>query len=366
MTKLYRVTLPVSNIDEATRFYRGLLGIDGERISPGWHYFHCEGVTLACHDPRAENEPADASPHRAPVFLSVEELLLQIRQRVMIHGGTALDSAPRVLPTGEEGLSVQDPFGNLLCFVRSSSVLRGRPLTASGSGSTRAAPVLLFQQEFLNAVKGGEIARVKELLTMDPDLAHATDAAGVSVVLMAAYKRNMRIASFLLAYRDDLTVWEAAAVGHRERLAALIDADRSLLSRPAQDGYIPLGLACFFGHADCVALLLDRGADVNAVSRNAMRLRPLHSAVTQDDPEKAVQIVTMLLRAGADVNATQERGYTPLHRAADRGSLELVRLLLRAIADPSIRSETGRTAADLAAAKGHTEIAQLLRERADA
>ena len=360
MTKLYRVTLPVTNIDEATRFYRALLSHDGERMSAGWHYFDCDGVLLACYDARAEDDPAPPAPHTAPVFLSTDELLAQLRQRALAHGGRLIGEEISTLPTGEEGLTLQDPFGNALCLVKAGSVQRSRS-GARPAGTTRSAAVLLFKQEFLNAVKGGEFARVKELLTMDPDLAHATDAAGVSVVLMAAYKRNTRIASYLLAYRDDLSIWEAAAVGHRERLAILLDEDGSLLNRPAQDGYIPLGLACFFGHPDCVALLLERGADVNAVSRNAMRLRPLHSAVTHDDLEKAVQIVAQLLRAGADVNAVQERGYTPLHRAADRGSRELVGLLLRAGADLQLRSESGRTAADLAAAKAHQDVVELLR-----
>ncbi len=37
--KLYRVILPVGNIDEAENFYSAVLGISGQRISPGRHYF---------------------------------------------------------------------------------------------------------------------------------------------------------------------------------------------------------------------------------------------------------------------------------------------------------------------------------------
>lgn len=354
MIKLYRITVPVNGMDQATRFYRGLLCIDGERISPGWHYFDLGGMVLACHDPRAENESVIAAPHQEPIFLAVEELLAQVRLRAQNHGALMLDAEIRIRHTGEEGFLIQDPFGNSLCIVKSVSVVRGRP--GGGSSTRQKSVVLLFQQEFLNAVKGGELARVKELLLLDPDLAGAADVAGVSVLLIAAYKRNAHIAEYLLSYRDHITLWEAAAVGSQQRLAALLDADGSLINHCAQDGYLPLGLACFFGHTGCVSLLIERGADVNAVSRNAMLLRPLHSAVTHDDTEKAVQIVRLLLRAGADVNAQQERGYTPLHRAADRGSLELVQLLLLAAADPLIRSDNGRTAADLAMARGYPDI----------
>ena len=358
MTKLYRVTIPVSNIEEATRFYRGLLGKDGVRVSPGWHYIDFDGLVLALHDASAEDDTPAEAPHTAPLYIAVDELLTQIRGRAMALGAKQIDAEIRLLPNREEGFLLSDPFGNRLCMVKAASVQHGRPAVASAR--TKQNSVLLFQQEFLNAVKGGELGRVKELLMMDPDLAYATDAAGISVLLMAAYKRNSRVASYLLSYRDDLRLWESAAVGHRDRLAVLLDADRSLIDVPAQDGYIPIGLACFFGHADCVLLLIENGADVNAVSKNAMRLRPLHSAVTADDEDKATKIVSLLLRAGADVNAQQERGYTPLHRAADRGSPELVRILLRAGADPMIRADNGRTAGELAAFKGYIEIAGML------
>lgn len=362
MTKLYRVTIPVTHMDDATRFYRGLLCKDGERISPGWHYFDFDGLTLACHDALADGETTVSQPQTEPLFIAVDELLAQVRGRAIALGAKQVDPDIRLLPTREEGFFLSDPFGNRLCLVKALTVQRGRHPAPDGArqGAKRHQHVLLFQQEFLNAVKGGELARVKELLMMDPDLAYATDAAGISVLLVAAYKRNARVANYLLSYRDELTLWEAAAVGHRERLAMLLEADRSQINSPAQDGYIPIGLACFFGHPECVLLLIEHGADVNAVSRNAMRLRPLHSAVTHHDEDKAAKIVSLLLRSGADVNATQERGYTALHRAADRGSAELVRLLLKAGADVSIRADNQRTASELAALKGYPEIAELL------
>ena len=53
----------------------------------------------------------------------------------------------------------------------------GRPKAA-------ASNVMLFEKDFLNAVKGGEMARVKELIALDPDLAFISDASGISVLLL--------------------------------------------------------------------------------------------------------------------------------------------------------------------------------------
>ena len=47
---LYRVILPVSDIEKAAQFYEGLFGVHGTRVSPGRHYFDCEGTILACYD----------------------------------------------------------------------------------------------------------------------------------------------------------------------------------------------------------------------------------------------------------------------------------------------------------------------------
>ena len=70
MAHLYRVIVPVSDIEAAQAFYADVLGQPGHRISPGRHYFDCEG-------------------------------------------------------TGEQSLYVSDPFDNQLCFVSRKSVFTG-------------------------------------------------------------------------------------------------------------------------------------------------------------------------------------------------------------------------------------------------
>lgn len=84
---------------------------------------------------------------------------------------------------------------------------------------------------------------------------------------------------------------------------------------------------------EVVALLLKHGANVNAqTKRGSMTLPffavenryPLHIAAAQSTPE----IVTLLLDNGADIESFDEKGETPLHRAAGVGSVGVVSLLL--------------------------------------
>lgn len=74
-----------------------------------------------------------------------------------------------------------------------------------------------------------------------------------------------------------------------------------------------------------------------------MRGTPLHHACRSKDAHAggtAVAIIQALLRAGADVSASNDGGYTPLH---DARSGAVVKALIAAGADPHARSRTGQT-----------------------
>ena len=70
--------------------------------------------------------------------------------------------------------------------------------------------------------------------------------------------------------------------------------------------------------------------------------------------------VRLLLAAGADMNATDNAGYTALIVAAAHGHAEIVRLLLAAGADTEATNRDGNTASILAERNGHSEIVRLI------
>ena len=131
---------------------------------------------------------------------------------------------------------------------------------------------------------------------------------------------------------------------------------RGLVEAWSEDGFTPLHLACFAGGASAVALLVERGAPLETMSRHEqIRVRPLGTAAFARDLESA----RVLLDAGADPNGGEE-GSTALLTAAANGDEELVRLLLERGADRQASLPDGRTAADLAREGGHDAVAALL------
>lgn len=56
MPRLYRVIVPVRSIETAVEFYSGLLEMEGERVTPGRHYFNLGGTILPVYDPVADGD----------------------------------------------------------------------------------------------------------------------------------------------------------------------------------------------------------------------------------------------------------------------------------------------------------------------
>lgn len=124
--RLYRVILPVSDIEEAARFYARVLQVEGERVSPGRHYFKCGGVILACYDPAADgDQPGSGWRHHENQYLyfSVPDLEA-VRKRLASAGGRPLTEIED-MPWGERLFYALDPMGSRLCFVQESTVFTG-------------------------------------------------------------------------------------------------------------------------------------------------------------------------------------------------------------------------------------------------
>ena len=131
--KVFRILLPVSDIEAAAAFYTSVLAQAGERISPGRHYFHCEGTVVACFDPMADGDGYAAVPHSEPVYFAVDDIE-SVFTRARDAGASFADAeVPDVgvpgrietRPWGEISFYASDPFDNPLCFVSRESVFAG-------------------------------------------------------------------------------------------------------------------------------------------------------------------------------------------------------------------------------------------------
>lgn len=211
------------------------------------------------------------------------------------------------------------------------------------------------------AIETGDLEQARELVASDPQLGKQRGPDGVSALLTALYHGRTEIAEELVRPAPRLDVFEAAAYGETSRLRGLLDEDPAAATAWSPDGFQPLGLAVFFGHVDAARLLLEHGAEVNQPARHAqIKAAPIHSATAATDASARLELTRLLLARGADANAAQEGGFTPLHAAAQHGDAELARLLLDHGADRSAATEDGRTAAAIAREQGQTEVAGLL------
>jgi ankyrin repeat protein len=206
------------------------------------------------------------------------------------------------------------------------------------------------------AIERGDLARLNELLAEDPALAAARDEQGVSIVLRARYRFQTEAVAALLARRPELDLFAAAAVGDALRVGSILELDYGAAQAFAGDGFNALQLACFFAEADCARLLLERGANVDAVSKNGMELRALHAAAAG----RSLACVELLLEHGADANSQQHGGWSALHAAVSIPDARMVALLLGRGADPRQANDFGQSPLDLAREKSDPAIVRLV------
>jgi len=194
------------------------------------------------------------------------------------------------------------------------------------------------------------------LLAADPSLAKSHTGHHVSPLMLSCYFKKPEVTGILLKYLDEISLFEAAAAGKFDVVAHLVYQHPEAVNYYAEDGFTPLGLACYFGHYEIARYLVLKGADVNLPSNNGFSVYPLHSAVAGNYTD----IARMLIENNAQVNVKQQAGATALHSAAQNGNVDLLILLLEHGADVNIRMEGGKLPADLAREKGFVEIAEAL------
>jgi len=229
-------------------------------------------------------------------------------------------------------------------------------------------------EAILAASRGGDYDRVLALLETDAALATAANMLGSQPIHAAHFGGHERIVELLLARGVDLDFFLVSELGMLDRVRSALESDPALSRAFSTAGSTALHRSCYWGQTAVARLLLERGADPNAVTRDGfLQIAPLGCAVaTPDVPNPSdredvvLELVTLLIANGADVNARRRDGLTALHDAAYRCHLRVIETLLAHGADRAIRGyygagpHAGHTAADVAAAEGHAAAAQLL------
>jgi ankyrin repeat protein len=180
-------------------------------------------------------------------------------------------------------------------------------------------------------------------------------------------KADIRLARMLIDYGADVDFMGTKGNPTNPPLIArcrdtgfvrmLLDAGANVNIRSPVDGESALGSAAINGSLSAMRLLLSRGADVNA--RDGHGDTPLHLAAgisadpgyeRDDTPEHATAgngygpaAANVLIEHGANVDAANSAGDTPLHLAASAPKITTVQLLINKGARIDIRNKAGRT-----------------------
>ena len=160
------------------------------------------------------------------------------------------------------------------------------------------------------AFRGQEKA-VAALLAHKAD-PNAKNSKGNTAIQLAKIKSNVGVENLVRKYGGRGSLFDEAKAGNLEAVKSMLEAKPTQISdTDPETGFGPLHGALENNHNDVAALLIDRGATVNAAAKNS-GLTPLHIAASKGNEPMA----KLLIDKGAEVDSKDKFGSTPLVLAA--------------------------------------------------
>ncbi len=226
------------------------------------------------------------------------------------------------------------------------------------------------EENFAQAVRSGDLDVAKLYLRagMNADSGEAPNPyRGTShrtVLHVAAEIGQFKIAKLLIDNGANVNVRDsrgqqplilASRGGSKEIVELLVSHGAEINPAEKEPPSTPLIAAIGRGHYDIAKYLISKGADVHVISQSGYTA--LHAAAASGNP----QIVELVISSNVDANAKAKDGVTPLRLAAQaHDQVDIATILINHGADVNVPDEDGRTALNWAVTMNHLRTVELL------
>lgn len=125
--RVFRIIIPVNDIESASKFYSTVFDLSGNRVSEGRHYFILGNTIVALYSPNDDGDDINEGwkLHENHIIYFAVENLSALQSKLLLLNWIKIDKEIINTPWGETLFYAIDPFDNHVCFVDEKTVFSG-------------------------------------------------------------------------------------------------------------------------------------------------------------------------------------------------------------------------------------------------
>ena len=228
-----------------------------------------------------------------------------------------------------------------------------------------------INEKLYDAIEQEDLGQINELISLGADLNYRDNNGWTPLMWAVLNNRGINVVSLLLDHKTDIhkkdpfkmsvILWAAAFNNHLDVMEFLLQKGAKLEDRD-KDEWTPLMKALRYNDEKMIGYLINRGADIQAVTERTSLLTPLMIALANN---RDIKIIQLLIDLGSNVNQADNWWKTPLMWAAMyHQDPNVIKLLIDSGADVNWRSYNKQNALDYAMEHNKNKKVILVLEKA--